>query len=438
MFGKTKLAGLLMVVGMGLSANCAVPSAQAQTATPPPPPAVQVGKCRGGVPSYATIQAAVNAAAAGASVYVCPGTYPEQVVINKNLSVTGVPSGNASAAVIVSPSGGLVQNATDPSPASANPPIAAQLSVQGPNVTVNLTNLTVDGSNNRLSSCGAPTLVGVYYLHASGTLQGLNLRNQVLDSADMACSSGLGSYLEGISANAITFKNSTVSNYQKNGITANGDGSGTGPVVNFTGNTVVGQGPTAGIAQNGIQIGYGASGKATLNLVLDSVSSGTNSSSVAATGILLNASNGVTVFNDKISNTDFAVAAVSDALYGTADSNNINTNIITASKIAAVELCGNNNLVQWNDLYSSGQASVKVDSSCTEGPGGGSSGNGNTVNNNNFNGDCAGILVGSGTGNIFATNPLIVNVFTTIESGSTCTPPNSTSAPATGLPVPFR
>ena len=435
MFGKTKLVGMFMIVGIGLASNCAVPNAQAQTTTPPP---VQVGKCRGGVPSYSTIQAAVNAAAAGASVYVCPGIYPEQVTVSKNLSLSGVPSGNANAAVIVPPSGGLVQNATDPSPASANPPIAAQLSVQGPNITVNLSNLTVDGGNNQLSSCSAPTLVGVYYLHASGTLQGLNLRNQLLGSADMACNSGLGSYLEGTSANAITFKNSTVSNYQKNGITANGDGSGTGPVINFTGNTVVGQGPAAGIAQNGIQIGYGASGKITVNLLLDSVSSGTSSSSVAATGILLNASNGVTVFNDKISNTDFAVAAVSDALYGTADGNNINTNIITGSKIAAVELCGNNNLVQWNDLYSSGQAAVKVDSSCTEGPGGGSSGNGNTVNNNNFNGDCAGILVGSGTGNIFATNPLVVNVFTTIESGSTCTPPNSTSAPATGFPVPFR
>jgi hypothetical protein len=435
MFGKTKLVGLFMVVGMDLAANCAAPSAQAQTTTPPP---VQVGKCRGGVPSYSTIQAAVNAAAAGASVYVCPGIFPEQVTISKNLSLAGVPSGNANAAVIVPPSGGLVQNATDPSPASANPPIAAQLSVQGPNITVNLTNLTVDGSNNQLSSCSAPTLVGVYYLHASGTLQGLNLRNQLLGSTDRACNSGLGSYLEGTSANAITFKNSTVSNYQKNGITANGDGSGTGPVINFTGNTVVGQGPAAGIAQNGIQIGYGASGKITVNLLLDSVSSGTSSSSVAATGILLNASNGVTVFNDKISNTDFAVAAISDAVYGTADGNNINTNIITASKIAAVELCGNKNIVQWNDLYSSGQAAVKVDSSCTEGPGGGSSGNGNTVNNNNFNGDCAGILVGSGTGNTFATNPLVVNVFTTIASGSTCTPPNSTSAPATGFPVPFR
>src|SRR6202035_713334 len=114
MFGKTNLVGKFMVVGASLLACVAVGSAQTTTTTAPPP--VQAGKCRNGVPSYPTIQGAVNAAAAGALVFVCPGTYPEQVAINKNLSLQGVQTGTADASVIVPPATGLVQNVTDPSP----------------------------------------------------------------------------------------------------------------------------------------------------------------------------------------------------------------------------------------------------------------------------------------------------------------------------------
>jgi len=51
----------------------------------------------------------------------------------------------------------------------------------------------------------------------------------------------------------VTISGNTVSNYQKNGITVNG-----AVVANVFGNTVTGDGPADYIAQNGIQIGYGA------------------------------------------------------------------------------------------------------------------------------------------------------------------------------------
>src|SRR5580700_3387877 len=40
-------------------------------------------------PAYSSIQAAVTAASAGDTVFICPGIYAEQVVINKALTVTG-------------------------------------------------------------------------------------------------------------------------------------------------------------------------------------------------------------------------------------------------------------------------------------------------------------------------------------------------------------
>ena len=39
---------------------------------------------------YTSIQAAVTASPAGSKIQVCPGTYNEQVVINKPLTIDGV------------------------------------------------------------------------------------------------------------------------------------------------------------------------------------------------------------------------------------------------------------------------------------------------------------------------------------------------------------
>ena len=88
MVEKTRL--LRTLIGTGILICFAASIGQAQ---------VQVGKCKSSVPSYSTIQAAVNAAAAGTSVIVCAGIYPEQVTINKSLNLQGVPSGTADAAV---------------------------------------------------------------------------------------------------------------------------------------------------------------------------------------------------------------------------------------------------------------------------------------------------------------------------------------------------
>src|SRR5258708_31341805 len=68
--------------------------------------------CMPGKVHFSTIQSAVSTVAAGSNVNVCPGTYPEQVVITEPLTLTGVTDGTGDAAVITLPSGGLVANGT--------------------------------------------------------------------------------------------------------------------------------------------------------------------------------------------------------------------------------------------------------------------------------------------------------------------------------------
>jgi parallel beta-helix repeat protein len=77
-----------------------------------------------------------------------------------------------------------------------------------------------------------------------------------------------------------TISGNTVSGYQKGGITINGKVSAT-----ITNNTVTGQGPVDYIAQNGIQIGYGAMATVTGNTVTGNAYTGSNLASSA--GILV-------------------------------------------------------------------------------------------------------------------------------------------------------
>src|SRR5262249_61361115 len=117
-----------------------------------------VGTCAG-VRSFATIQAAVAAAAPGDTVRVCPGVYAEQVEIDRPLTLRGIASGTLDAAISVPPAGGLARHAADPH--RGNRPVAAQVLVRGPPGVVP-TNLAIDGRENLLPPC-EPERVGLHY-----------------------------------------------------------------------------------------------------------------------------------------------------------------------------------------------------------------------------------------------------------------------------------
>ncbi|MEO8972366.1 MAG: right-handed parallel beta-helix repeat-containing protein [Ktedonobacteraceae bacterium] len=92
---------------------------------------------------------------------------------------------------------------------------------------------------------------------------------------------GVSIYFAYGAASAGSITSNMMWNYQKGGIVVNGT-SGT---VAVTSNTVIGQGPVSYIAQNGIQIGYGAKATVTKNIVVGN--SYTGAGQAASGGILV-------------------------------------------------------------------------------------------------------------------------------------------------------
>lgn len=383
--------------------------------------------CKTGI-HFSTISAAVAAVPAGSTIYVCPGTYAEQVVITESLTLTGLAANGASGApaagannpVILSPAGGVTFNSNDLFQDSTFPngqPTAAQVLVQTPKnflatpIKVNISNIAVDGSNNGLQDCNTD-LVGIYYQNAWGTVNHVATRNQELSPSLFGCQDGLAIYVQsgyGTGGSAeVTIENSSVHDYDKNGITA--DGSGT--VATIAGNYVVGIGATPLIAQNGIQLSDGASGKISSNTVTDDVyvnssNCGSNGGCTSATGILLYDSGGtsgshVTISSNTVSNAQGGVVIITDG-GETADYNDVTSNKITTSPSAGIylldgiDLCSDHNTATSNTVFNSSGSGIHIDGQCTE-PDSTTTGLDTTVTNNTINEACAGVLTGPGTG----------------------------------------
>jgi hypothetical protein len=436
-----------------------------------------VGLCTAAGTHYSTIQAAVNAAqllTAPSTVRVCPGIYPEQVLITKSLTLMGVvdTSRATDAPVIVPPSGGLVQNGVDIFGAG----VAAQIFVQGPGITVTVSDLTVDGTGNNIASCGPPTLEGIYFQNAYGKISGNAVRNQYMtDFADYGgCQNALAINVESPDQYTVTISGNSVRAYQKNGITVTGAGTGpgsSGPLFTISSNYVVGLGATGmnwptcpdyqvcagtppeangGAAENGIQVGFGAYGTIQSNVVNDNIwwgeyaeygyaTLGGTTPGNGASGILVFASSGIKVMSNIVGSAQFGIATDSDysspycngGPCGPADETTIESNKVSGTQVFdAIDLCSNSNVVESNSIFGSGESAVHIDDACSYGPS--TTGNSNTVKNNTINEACAGILLGTGSGNTTAPNAFN-NVVNTTLAGDTCTSP--TYAPARSEPA---
>jgi hypothetical protein len=376
-------------------------------------------------PVFTTIQSAIAATPGGGTVFICPGIYPEQVAVGKKLILQGVTNATQDAAVIVPPAGGMVGNAFDL--VSGNP-IAAQILVTAGTVTIN--NLTVDGTGNGISGC-SPDLQGILYQNASGTVNHVAVRNQIPGGAVGSCLTGGEAIFVQTSTGsaAVTVEASSVHNYNTNGIT----GNGAGLTFTVSGNYVQGSGVVSGgPVQNGIQLGFGAKGKITLNTVSDNIS---GSPTPAAADILLfdaAESTGtptatVSIINNTLGNSQFPIGLETDGNGANlGDGVYVNGNKISGATSDGIDVCTNGNLISSNTIFNSSRSGVHFDASC----GllfGGSTGTGNTASKNTIlESACAGILDDTGAN---TTSP---DTFYTVPFSVT----NSTgSCPVAGGPV---
>ena len=111
--------------------------------------------CKPAYTHYPNIQTAVSSVPFNTIVMVCPGFYPEQVIISQPLTLEGVTDGTGNAAVITVPAGGLVQNATS----NGFGPVTVQLLAQN-TVGVIIKDLIVDG-NGANCPAGSNRNVGI-------------------------------------------------------------------------------------------------------------------------------------------------------------------------------------------------------------------------------------------------------------------------------------
>ncbi len=207
--------------------------------------------------AFTQIQAAINVANPGDHIRICPGTYAEQLTIAKPLDI------DADNGAILQP-GPIVQNTTSLFDASA---IATAILVAD-TTDVSISGLIVDGINNGIAQCG-PDLIGIMFRNASGAVANSAIRNFTLSASLAGCQSGTGIFVQSGAGqiSTVTIDNCAIHDFQKNGVTGNEIGT----TVFVQRNVVTGVGPTPAIAQNGIQIGFGAKGAIRHNVVTNTL-----------------------------------------------------------------------------------------------------------------------------------------------------------------------
>lgn len=305
--------------------------------------------------AFTRIQDAVDAASPGATIRVCKGTYLEQVAIRKPLTIAA-----DSGAVLMPVT--MQQNSTS---LLDGTPIATAILVAG-TTGVSIDGLTVDGTNNGLTQC-APRLFGIAFQNASGEIGHVAIRKFKLGAALGGCQSGTGIFVQsgGGGISNVEIDNSTIHDFQKNGITADEVGT----QVSVHDNVVTGIGPTSGAAQNGIQIGFGAGGAISMNTVTNNVWSpctAVDTCLTVATNILVTLCDGVEVSDNGVGisqvgiflhgnqglvrgNETFATT-VFDGIRIEGDGSRVRDNHVFNGAESGIFIGGNNNLVEHNRI----------------------------------------------------------------------------------------
>jgi len=277
------------------------------------------------------IQDAVDTVASDSFIFVTPGTYDEQVLIDKSLTLQGVGDGT----VIQPPAVELTATSNIPWIGGGTGTMSAIVSVETTGGTVIIKDLKIDGS---LIPSKATTWVGgLVYLETSGKVEGVTVIGNP----------ALPDRTAGIFAAAITNPASlevtgcTVIGYNRAGIYALG-GEFT---ADYHHNEINGPGSISTGVPNGMFFLEGAKGSATYNTVTDLGYTGVGE--YRSTGIgTYNAGVDVLFSNNEISLVQNAFA-LSTGTSGTIVEYNNVYNCHTGVRIEANAI---NSIIQYNDI----------------------------------------------------------------------------------------
>lgn len=206
--------------------------------------------------------------------------------------------------------------------------------VKNAGATANVMNLRISTSGlANVCDGGANRLRGILFESASGSIT----NNTVLNINQGASGCQEGNAIEARNppfdgthpaTKSVTITGNTIDNYQKTGILVNGDVDGT-----IHNNTVSGLGMVPFIAQNGIQVGFGATASVKRNAVSDNWYTGAD---FASTGVLLFQVSDVTAEGNTASQNQVGVAVETWCFLGgpvSASDNHVVRNTINGAQL---------------------------------------------------------------------------------------------------------
>ena len=220
--------------------------------------------------AHNAIQLAINAHP-GRVICVGPGTYPEQIVIS---SAGTVLRGSGGTKTILAPSSPLTLNTVDWDSASAPHVISGLVPAAAVVLVNNTTGVTISGIGVN-GAPGATTFsaygcsdefYGVDFQNSSGTLTASWILGVALPPNLFGCQDGQavyaynGYFLNGAApspSRTVTVSSTVITGFDKTGILCDD----LGETCLLVSDVIKGGGPISTIAQNGVQIGYGALGE---------------------------------------------------------------------------------------------------------------------------------------------------------------------------------
>jgi hypothetical protein len=204
---------------------------------------------------YASINKAVIMAREGATVFVDAGTFPEQVMVGKNVNITGL---DRTKTIVQAPA-----SLASVTWKSSNPIIY----VFGSANTVNISKITIDGNNGR----SVNSFIGILYYEANGAFTNsriTGIHNAGSYSGDQTGHAYYATHIaDATLAQSVSITGNIIDDYQKGGIYVREPGT----VATITNNTVTGQNVPAINTQVGIMVMLGASGTINSNIVSNNI-----------------------------------------------------------------------------------------------------------------------------------------------------------------------